>query len=349
MQILPITVSSAVARNAMHVALRGGMGPREFERLTGISELEASQADGRIAGHKHIAMLKLIEPRRLSGYAFHSEPGSPLGSSISTLLGVITNAPTLADAIGKFLQLRVLIGNVDQLLCRYAGSDIEIEYVLEGSHRSAISAFGNLLLLAKLAMQYSHGDRPCMQIELTGQAFSCVRQLSELGRFQVTFGQTRNILRISTMQAHRPYLLHNPFSYAILCAQADADLAKLAQPSSFARQVEEQLRCALRAQTATHCGSPLEQLCEQLSISRSALHRRLQKETTNFQRILSRARMAEATLLLADDKTGIAEISDRLGFSSPSAFSRFFTEQLGYPPSRYRRDGESWPGKIHVR
>ncbi|WP_428995965.1 helix-turn-helix domain-containing protein [Paraburkholderia ferrariae] len=59
-------------------------------------------------------------------------------------------------------------------------------------------------------------------------------------------------------------------------------------------------------------------------------------EGTNFQAILSHARLEEARRLLPLADYSVAAVSDLLGFSSPCAFSRFFLENSGKSPSRYK-------------
>jgi AraC-like DNA-binding protein len=52
---------------------------------------------------------------------------------------------------------------------------------------------------------------------------------------------------------------------------------------------------------------------------------------------LNTLRMERAVRLVAAAEHSITEISNRLGFSCQSVFSRFFTSHVGMPPSNYRR------------
>lgn len=333
----PKTVSNALAQLALRAAAGRGIGPDEFRRLTGISELETRQVNGRITAAKHVAMLNLLEPKWTSGYLFDSELGTPVCSPLSTFLGVVTNAPTLTAALDDFLALRALVGDVDDIVLRRAGDDFLCEYRLEGEGRGGISAFANLLLISKLVRQYTGDTMHTMTVELCGKAFSPIAQLDALGPFKVSFGAEANRLHFSTTLADRRYALHNPVSHAILREQADSDLRGIKAAHSFSLQLEDRLTRLLRQQDHEARANPLGLLCEQMAISRSGLHRRLQKETTNFQSILAGVRLAEAKRMLHQPQLAVAEISDLLGFSSPSAFSRFFSERSGSTPSHYRR------------
>lgn len=334
------SVTNALAQMALRSAVQRGMAPQDFYRLTGISEGDLRAPGGRIAADRHIAMLKLTEPAWTSASNFSHGIEVPVGTPFSTLMGVITNAPTLTEALQQFVSLRKLIGDVDQVLLRRHGDDFEVSYLQEGDNRGALSSFGNMLLIARLVEQYV-GRASSISIELDGAAFAPVRQLRQLGqtaRINVAFGQAANVLRFSAADADAPYPLHNPVSYAILCRQAQEDLRMLQLAHSFSFRIEDQLTSILRRpQFDSVQQDPLTQVCEQLSISRSGLHRRLQKETTNFQSILADVRLAEARVLLEQSRMALSDISDRLGFSSPSAFSRFFSVHCGSSPSEYRR------------
>lgn len=331
------SVSSALANLCLNAAISHGIGPQEFQRLTGVSEFEARQAGGRIPAAKHIAMLNLTEPLWDVPQLFGPGMDTPFCAPLSTLLGIATNAPSLNAAFEKFIAFRPLLGDVDTLQLKRAGDDFEFDYHLDGEGRSAISAFGNLSLMARLVNQYADDARRTMVIELTGKTFASPVQLGELAGARVSFGQPRNRMLFTTALSDCPYPKHNDISYRIMCGQAKSEVRDLQHKYSFARQVEDHLARQVREQCDHGLTShPLERLCDQLSVSRWAVQRRLQKENTSFQDILSSVRLVEAKRLLTQPGVAIADISDMLGFSSPSAFSRFFSGQSGMSPSRYK-------------
>jgi AraC-like DNA-binding protein len=332
------SVSSALARMGMRSAHNRGIGPQEFERLTGISELEAAQPDGRICAAKHIAMLNLTESSWSPRNPFESATDLSMFGSIGTLFAMITNAPTLAAAFDTFLEYRALLGDVDTLSIRREGSAFEFDYQLDGEGRTPVSAFGNLAMMAQLAAQYTGNASTIAAFELSGNACAPISRLQEAAGCHVKFGQARNRLVLTSAQADQPYAKHNEITYRITARQAESALGKLYRGSSFTSQVETHITALFREHSAFDTtGTALDQLCERLLISRSAIHRRLQKEGANFQGVLSRVRMHEARRLLGQPDVQIADISDLLGFSSPTAFSRFFSDQLGTSPSRYRQ------------
>ncbi len=85
------------------------------------------------------------------------------------------------------------------------------------------------------------------------------------------------------------------------------------------------------------CNFDVPQLAEELSTSRSTLHRYMKeltgKTTTTFIRDL---RMQEAGRILAADRNiRISELAYRVGFNDPKYFSRCFKDTFGVLPSEY--------------
>ena len=70
-------------------------------------------------------------------------------------------------------------------------------------------------------------------------------------------------------------------------------------------------------------------VCERLSLTLAA-------ERKTFSEVLTQTRIDEARTLLAHTPMSISEISERVGFASTTAFTRFFTRACGAPPARYR-------------
>lgn len=74
-----------------------------------------------------------------------------------------------------------------------------------------------------------------------------------------------------------------------------------------------------------------------LNVTPNYLNRSVKAETgRSAGEWIDNARMSLARTLLHDPSVAIAEISDRLGFSEPSYFARFFRKNTGLTPSDYR-------------
>ncbi|MGR3316079.1 MAG: AraC family transcriptional regulator [Roseovarius indicus] len=77
-------------------------------------------------------------------------------------------------------------------------------------------------------------------------------------------------------------------------------------------------------------------IASEMAMTEQTLRRKLKAEGTTFQKIKDNLRLDVAVFHLTGNKYTIAEISDKLGFSTPSAFSRAFKTWTGVSPEQYR-------------
>lgn len=84
-----------------------------------------------------------------------------------------------------------------------------------------------------------------------------------------------------------------------------------------------------------------DRLAHQLGCDRRTMHRRLAVESTTFDAILNEVRVEMAVRLMQNRRTGLAEAAEMLGFSSSSAFSRWFLGAFGQRPSEWRKTAVS--------
>lgn len=82
-------------------------------------------------------------------------------------------------------------------------------------------------------------------------------------------------------------------------------------------------------------GVTKEQIAQRMHLSTRTLCRRLSNEGTSFQSVLDDLRHELALRYLREPRRTVAEIADRLGFSSTSAFDHAFRRWTGLTPSQH--------------
>lgn len=80
----------------------------------------------------------------------------------------------------------------------------------------------------------------------------------------------------------------------------------------------------------------MQVVAEKLGLHSKSLQRALQAENTTFKELLSEARMQVATFYLSNSEIELIRLTDILGYSDPSAFSRSFKKQYGLSPQHWR-------------
>lgn len=89
----------------------------------------------------------------------------------------------------------------------------------------------------------------------------------------------------------------------------------------------------------------VEHIARSLGADRRTIHRHLASEGTSFSALLDATRLELADHLVTSGRHSLTEVSEMLGFSSPSNFSRWFRTHRGTSPRAWRNvHADSGPG-----
>ncbi|NNE58960.1 MAG: AraC family transcriptional regulator [Hellea sp.] len=124
----------------------------------------------------------------------------------------------------------------------------------------------------------------------------------------------------------------NPEMVSRMRARLDAMLQVLDQPGDVIRDVR-----AIIATRLTHGPVKIDTICTQLNVSERTLRRHLNQADTSFGEILTEVRRDLAQIFMNDQNMSLVQISDALGFSDQSAFSRAFKNWFDQSPLAYRQ------------
>lgn len=80
----------------------------------------------------------------------------------------------------------------------------------------------------------------------------------------------------------------------------------------------------------------VDRVARSLGVDRRSVHRRLASTGDTFSSLLNSTRVRMAEQFVANPSRSLTEVSDLLGFSTASAFSRWFREQFGCSPREWR-------------
>lgn len=130
--------------------------------------------------------------------------------------------------------------------------------------------------------------------------------------------------------------LENPFSDAVTFRSIRSDFQKISRAEAVQNlSVTERVQRILSATGAYD--TPLERVADAMCISPRQFRYALKKEGISFRKLVMESRMTAAADRLLDSDVSISTISEDLGFSDVSAFSKSFKEWSGKAPSVYRK------------
>jgi AraC-like DNA-binding protein len=127
----------------------------------------------------------------------------------------------------------------------------------------------------------------------------------------------------------------NPLADEVMAQHAESLLNLVASPpESMPDGVKHAIMLLLPAGKGT-----LEEVARNLGTQPRTLQRRLARHGEPFAKLLTDTRRCLATHYLANPACTVSEVASLTGYSSASAFSRWFDRQFGTSPARWRRAG----------
>jgi AraC-like DNA-binding protein len=252
-------------------------------------------------------------------------------ATLGPLSVVLSQEPDLRSALG--------------LLCRY-------EHSYNEALRMRLDEDGDL---ATMRLWFEFGEpAPTRQAtELaTAALLGIVREL--LGRQWEPLSICFTHRAPASLDGHRavfgPRLQFGHEFSGLVFYAVELDAANMAS-DPLLRPYADQLRQALGAPPAATVTGQVTQLVEMLlplgrcstqrvarslGVTQRTLHRQLAAEGTSFSSIVHGTREALAERYLAADRYSQTDVSELLGFTAPSAFSRWFRQRFGVSPTQWR-------------
>ena len=130
-------------------------------------------------------------------------------------------------------------------------------------------------------------------------------------------------------------------------SQSASASSKTDQHNPFLRKLGEVVEANLQNEQFS-----VEELANQMNMSRSNLHRKLKQSSgQTANQFIREYRLERAMELLKKDGRPISEVAYEVGFSSPSYFTSCFTEHYGYPPgeAKFRAKEDETPPEVSTQ
>jgi AraC-like DNA-binding protein len=325
-------VSINLVRALIAPVVRHGIAPEELFRGSSVDAAQLEDGAGQITQRAWRSLIR----RALS---LTGDPGlsldvgyGPRDYMPQIVAQLATSCGTVREALRMFLRYSPLLGNtmsfelveigdVAQLVCTSLTPDRELphfepEMVLTLVYRAARS-FSVADTSAESEVWFMHSAPPYS--ERYAANFLC----------PVRFERSRNALVFPSrrLEQRQPYA--DGRILEALRERADDALSELAAPS-----LPERVRALL---TCSDLRRPVfRYVADILRIQPRVLRKELSRAKAPWSRLLNEARCRTACEELRRGDLQIGELSERLGFSEPSAFTRAFKRWTGQTPASYR-------------
>jgi AraC-like DNA-binding protein len=326
-------LSIFLVRALIEAAENAGLRREAFLEAAGFDPARVERREERITLEEYDALTEVA--RRLTNDpAMGLHMGQTLNATAHSLAAhLVAHAKTLRDAIDNLTRYhRILTGRTYIRLVETGESATLLAEIAPGSlasrrFRAEVAVTG----LSRMIRYFARDARPqlvAFQHAAPDYAAEYRAIFDGDERFSQPFtGVVFDRAHMSAVQLNAD----EPFA-AALRFQAEKELARLAQSTSYADRLREHI---LDPKTTNR--RDMAFAARRLGMSARSLRRKLQLEGLSYTDVVDEALATLAKRLLADEQRTIEQTAYDLGFSAPSAFHKAFKRWTGVTPSDFRR------------
>ncbi|MEY4510290.1 MAG: hypothetical protein RLZZ450_2412 [Pseudomonadota bacterium] len=282
----------------------------------------------------------IVRATELSGDpGFGLSMGSRAPESMLQILGyLLLSCRTLREAFGVLSRYAVLTVDGASWELREQGEEATFGFAcpLAADTTSRFSAEFVLTMALRIAGHFITERTGRFSERLLGVHFqhaapSYAERYQQVFQRQVEFAQAHNALVFPSKLLDVPQFHGDPLINTALRETAERLLSELERPTTLSDRV----RVVLRGEAILN-EVQIDKLARTVGLTRRALRRRLAAEGTSFTALVDEARCKLACDELRREGS-IRNISERVGYSEPSAFHRAFRRWTGQTPNEFAR------------
>jgi AraC-like DNA-binding protein len=329
-------VKAAAACGLVPFIISRGHDPDRILGEAGLNERVFDDPDAAIPLSSYVAMMEQAA-QQTGDTMFGLQFGLQFPPAAHGLIGELAlAAPSIGAALKAFMDFFPLHQNDTQTACVHEASQLRLEYrILDAGiwarrqdAELTIGMFANLL-------QHAFGAALAVEeVSFEHPAGAPLRDYERAFAAPVYFGAGTNAITISAHGLARPMPGADTRTFAALAERLHRD-HRGTQHASIKARVCGEIRKLL-----PEGYPPIEIVAESLNLARWTLQRRLAEHNVTFTECVDLVRNRLATLYLAEPHVSISHISDLLGYSEISAFSRAFRRWHGIAPEPYRKSNK---------
>src|SRR5690554_492336 len=294
------------------------------------------EESGRISGTEFQTLLeKMLEmlPSPVLGLLSgdHVQP-----SSYSVLGYILMSCTNLAEAIAQISPYEKLVGDMGSTQILAHGDEIRIHWHCNYPQPNVRmhmvdNVFGSWISFANW-LGNSTDEHPLrVELQRNPPADEYLAEYKKRWHCPVVFKQPHNCIVIHKGQLALPIRQGAPELKPALQQHAEAQLQQLETDVNFTQKVASCVHKLLQFGSVSQ-----EKVASKLNISIRTMQRKLKEEGANYQHILDEERRAQAEFLLLNSQYSLTDISEQMGFTETSSFTRSFKAWTGMTPGKFR-------------
>lgn len=323
-------VRAATLTNFLEVAHELGLNPLPLLREVGLSRALLSDPEQRIPAEAAVRLLELASTAaRFPQFGLRMAESRQL-SDFGVVSLLISHQRTLREALAVTMQYRHLLNDTLAMQLEDAGSLVIIreEVVATAPSRQATElALGVLFRMCAAVM----GGRWAPQsVNLTHEAPADLSLHRRVFACRLEFGSEFNGIVCLASDLDTP----NPAADPAMAryAQSFVETLPWVNEPSVVLDVRKAIYLMLPGGRAT-----TEYVAQALGLSVRTLQRQLDEADTSFTHLLGEVRRELAERYVTNPRYSLVRVSELLGYSNPSSFTRWFIAQFGAAPQQWRQ------------
>ncbi len=328
-----IEVSAGMAASIMTTAAERGVDAAPIARACGLDPAAFDEVGKRVNLANLCRLLETLAALTGDPY-FGLHAGAAFEKGSSGVLGyALMHAPTARHAVDLVRDCFPKFDNSTEYEFRETEDEVRIQWKVSPLivRRSQYTDLSFAVVIAHFRSILGPGfKRVKAEIESPRPKNSNVYR--ELIAPNVSFGAKANAFTIPTDELDRINPDADARLFAVLRNQLDGLPDAEARGTDTIQGVRRIIEHALGGPLPT-----LAALSARMGMSERTLQRRLAEAGSSLHDIIDSSRRDLAEQLLRESDLSLSQISDRLGFSAPSAFTRSASRWFGTSPSKFRR------------
>jgi len=327
----PATVSSASVLDLIDVCLALKlMTPATLEQLK-LERERLLNPEERIAEEKIILLWQ-----HLSQHCDRPEFGLLVGQQINpqakgVLASWVSQCANLEEALLVFKQHIALMNPSEQWQLHNQGEEVCLSFSFaQDKHYPNGAIERSMSALLTWGQALTGENIPLKKAQFTYSKPGYLTHYHETFGPQLEFNTPANTLVFNRDVLQRPVLSSNHYLKKIIKEKALEIFNALQDGAPLSLLILQLIKINLPKQKAS-----IDILCDELSISRQTLYRKLKSEDTDFKSLLSQARQELALNLLKQNQHSMESIGVALGFKETSSFNKAFKRWFGVSPRDY--------------